>query len=58
MVAAVTEDGGEGQGERWGMINLILDILSLLPAEIKEDAPSKQVDLIMELKAEIRFGSN
>lgn len=50
---------GEGQWERWGIVNLVLDRVSLqYLLNLKENAPSKQVGLGMELKTEKRFGSH
>ena len=39
-------------------MNLILHVEFALPIELKENTPSKQVDLGMELKTEIRYGSH
>lgn len=65
---------GRGSKRGGGMVNLVLDRFSLIfkrlkkgrcedviskcLSNLKENAPSKQVDLGMELKTEIRFGSH
>lgn len=50
---------GRGSERGGGMVNLVLDRFSLqCLLNLKENAPSKQVDLGMELKTEVRFGSH
>lgn len=50
---------GRGSERGGGMLNLVLDRFSLqCLLNLKENAPSKQVDLGMELKTEVRFGSH
>lgn len=55
------EQGSSGQRRwvRWGDGELSFgQVEFVVPTELKEDAPSKQGDVGMELKAEMKFGSH